>query len=187
VELIFPIRRDFRGVPAPERDHCLLRASLDDARLVVQVQAPFHDDPPPPGPPGRYPRLWEHEVVELFLLGEGERYTEIEVGPHGHHLALNLLGRRHVVDGHVRVKVETRIDGARWSGRAEVSRSDLPERCIRANAYAMFGSGVDRQCLAAHPVPGEAPDFHRLECFPPIDDFARVSPRRVGCAHVDQK
>lgn len=43
--------------------------------LEVLVEAPFFDDPPPPtGSRGRpCDGLWDHEVVELFLLGEQDR------------------------------------------------------------------------------------------------------------------
>jgi hypothetical protein len=175
VELFFPIRRDWRGEPVPDTEHCALHASMNEARLVVQVRAPFHGDPPPAGPAGRFARLWEHEVVELFLLGEGERYTEVELGPHGHYLALALDGARRVVDDRIEVELETRIEGRLWSARAELPRAHLPHPITRANAYAIHGAGRGRRHLAAHPVPGETPDFHRLACFPAIDDFARPS------------
>jgi hypothetical protein len=37
----------------------------------------------------------------------------------------------------------------------------------RLNAFAMHGLGLRRRYLAMEPVPGEAPDFHRLEHFLP--------------------
>src|SRR5690606_32296345 len=123
-------------------------------------------DPPPAGPPGPTDRLWEHEVVELFVLGDGERYTEIELGPHGHHLVLQLDGVRRPVRARVPIASEAAITGDRWRGVAHVDGRWFPTP-RRWNAYAVHGRGDDRQHLAAVPVPGPAPDFHRLACFAP--------------------
>ncbi len=136
--------------------------------VSVLVDAPFHGDPPPPGPPGATDRLWEHEVVEVFLLGRDERYLEIELGPHGHHLALELRGVRRVVRSRLPLGYESRIEGARWRGAATFPRTWLPAGLERGNAYAIHGAGSSRRHLAAHPVPGDAPDFHRLACFGPL-------------------
>jgi hypothetical protein len=137
--------------------------------LLLRVDAPFHGDPAPAAPPGATWGLWEHEVVELFLLGDGERYTEVELGPHGHHVVLVLEGRRKVTGRHVKLEYAAQVDGGRWRGAARLPLLWLPEGPLRANAYAIHGEGTERRFLAMHPVPGDAPDFHRLECFRPID------------------
>ena len=54
-------------VAADERVHVSLL--LGDQALIVNIDAPFHDDPPPPGPAGSFEGLWDFEVVEVFLLG----------------------------------------------------------------------------------------------------------------------
>ena len=69
-----------------------LALELGDAALVLDVDAPFHGDPAPPGVPGSCDGLWEFEVAELFLLGAEQHYLEIELGPFGHYLALSLHG-----------------------------------------------------------------------------------------------
>ena len=135
--------------------------------LSIAVNAPFHGDPPPASPPGATDRLWEHEVVELFLLGADERYLEVELGPHGHHLVLRLHGRRSIEQQGMAIAYEARLRGARWSGRALVPAAWLPAGLDRCNAYAIHGAGPARRHLAAFPVPGREPDFHRLECFGP--------------------
>ena len=50
--------------------------------LSVSICAPYFGDPVPDGGvPGRpFYRLWDFEVVEVFLLGEGEKYLELEFG-----------------------------------------------------------------------------------------------------------
>ena len=74
------------GVPVA--DGARVRLDWRDA-VVIEVEAPFTGDAVPPAPRGRTDRLWEHEVVEVFLASEAAaaaRYLEIELGPHGHWL-----------------------------------------------------------------------------------------------------
>lgn len=145
------------------------------ARLVVEpgprwritVDAPFHGDPAPPGPPGPTDRLWEHEVVELFLVGERDRYTEIELGPFGHHLVLQLRGVRRPVASRLPISYEAARLGDRWRGEAWIDPDLLPSPLRAWNAYAIHGLGPARRYCAAVPVPGDAPDFHRLTLFAP--------------------
>lgn len=146
----------------------------------VTVEAMGFGDPPPELPPGRHARLWEHEVVEVFLA-EGRtsdsRYVEVEVGPHGHWLVLAFEGERRLVSG-----CEDRVLGYRvepgahgwWRGRLELEPGwwgEVVRRAVFGNAYAVhgfLGSGVEaRRFCASHPAPaGQArPDFHRLEGF----------------------
>lgn len=132
----------------------------------IEVEADFFGDPAPPSPPGPTDRLWEHEVVELFLVGDGERYTEIELGPHGHHLVLQLDGVRRVVRARIPIAYEVTRTGDRWRGVARVDAALLPAP-RRWNAFAIHGVDAARRYCAAVPVPGPAPDFHRLDAFAP--------------------
>jgi hypothetical protein len=168
------LTRDWRGTPVTAREHVQLAARFEGELLIVEVDAPLHGDPPPSAPPGRCDGLWEHEVVELFLLGDDARYTEIELGPHGHYLVLKLHGARQLVDDRIPLALQTRIDGGRWHGRATLERAHLPQPVRAANAYAIHGVAPARRHLAAHPVPGPRPDFHRLDCFQPL----RLGPAR---------
>jgi hypothetical protein len=137
--------------------------------VEVAVEAPFHGDPGPPAPPGVLDGLWEHEVVELFLLGDGDRYLEVELGPHGHHLVLELHGRRQPTRRGLPLEFEVgRDEAGRWSGLARLPWTYLPAGALRANAYAIHGVGAERRYLAWAPVPGDGPDFHRLEHFRPL-------------------
>jgi hypothetical protein len=56
-----------------------------------------------------------------------------------------------------------------WYGSAWIPMDYLPPGVDRFNAYAIHGVGDDRKYEALFPVPGEFPDFHRLEHFQPID------------------
>lgn len=155
----------------PESEVASVRIESRAPHLLLQVDAPYHGDPAPPGAPGSTPGLWDFEVVELFLLGRHNRYLEIELGPHGHYLVLELHGRRNpAATQNVLEFRATRPEqaGGRWRGEARVPLAWLPPGMDRANAYAIHGVGAARCYLAWQPVPGDVPDFHRLEHFAPI-------------------
>ena len=147
------------------------RVSLDlawvERHLIIEVDAPLGLDPVPPGPPGPLWKLWEHEVVELFLLGPNEEYTEVELGPHGHHLVLRLNGVRTIVAQELPMEFQVTRREGRWQGRASLSREWIPKTIVGFNAYAIRGTGEQRRYMAHSPVPGQAPDFHRISLFPP--------------------
>lgn len=157
------------GKPLPEAEIAEVTCFLENGELTVLVDAPYFDDPRPSEQPGSTDKLWEHEVVELFLLGRREHYLEIELGPHGHYLVLGLKGRRKVVRKGMAIRYETEKLADRWRGVALVPLSYLPPEVGRANAYAIHGTGQARLYRAAFPVPGKGPDFHRLELFRKID------------------
>lgn len=153
------------AIPPAEQSSIALR---DDGDLIVCVQAPWHGDPPPPGPAGPTPGLWDYEVVELFVLGPQEQYLEVELGPHGHHLVLRLRGRRSPFAAALAMDYTVRRSGDCWRGEARVPRGWLPPPPHYINAYAIHGRGPDRRHLAWAPPGGDAPDFHRLEAFRPV-------------------
>jgi hypothetical protein len=161
-------RWDGAAARADEIVHCQLRATATGLRW--SIDAPDHGDPPPladgqPAPPGRCPRLWEHEVVELFLLGEDQRYLEVEVGPGGHQLVLRLHGERRVVDDAAAVAATFRRAAGRWRAEVALDEALIPAGWSHLNAYAIHGLDPARRYLAWQPAGGAAPDFHRLEAF----------------------
>lgn len=160
------VTQTWDGAPVPESSWVTVAcAAGPDGDLEITVESPFYDDPPPAVPPGPTDGLWNYEVVELFLLGREGRYLELELGPRGHHWGLVLRGRRRVERAGIPVEYRAEISRTRWSGTAVVRAGDLPAGLDRANAYAIHGVGLARRYLAAHPVPGPAPDFHRLDRF----------------------
>ncbi len=186
----FVIGHTWDGDPiGPEDQVTLDLSAADHDRLRIRVRAPFHGDAPPAGPPGPTMGLWEHEVVELFVVGADASggdasgadgpsvappvYTEIELGPHGHYLVLQLRGIRQVVPKlltrplHLDYEVSRDSTGGGdfWLGEALLDLALLPPPPHRINAYAIHGRGAPRRHLALYPVPGDEPDFHRLECF----------------------
>lgn len=162
------VERLWNGEPSPWQADLHLEPHLEPAGgLRLTIEARYWGDPAPNGPPGRHPTLWQHEVVELFLLGDDQRYLEIEIGPHGHWLALQLAGRRNVVatpDLHCRIH---RLDD-RWTAELQLPRAILPKGLHAANAYAIHGTEHARSYHATYPAPGLRPDFHRLDTFGPL-------------------
>ena len=172
---VLPITSFWDGPPLPlqSRSTVRLTRSAPGADVTLVVEAPLHGDPPPPYPPGPVERLWEHEVVELFLLGDDGRYLEVELGPGGHHLVLSLHGTRHVVHSGLPLDYAVQpLPERRFRGVARVPARYLPEGRLSVNAYAIHAGGCGRdggRCHHAHaPVPGPAPDFHQLERFVPL-------------------
>lgn len=153
--------------------HATVTLTAEVTALRIEVDARYHGDPPPGAPPGPTEGLWQFEVVEVFLAGapgdDGSvAYTEIELGPHGHHLVLRLEGVRKIAQSRLAIDFAARIDAGRWHGVASVPWSLLPHGPLTGNAYAIHGVGTARRHLAAFPVPGPAPDFHQPARFRPL-------------------
>ncbi len=159
------IARTWNDEPVRPEEAVAVVLSVDDDELRVTVDAPFHGDPAPTSPAGSTDRLWEHEVVEIFLLGEEDRYLELELGPHGHFLLLSLHGERRAVESGLPVRYDATIAGSRWQGEARLQAALLPPGLDRLNAFAIHGQGADRRYLAWRPTLGEQPDFHHLASF----------------------
>lgn len=165
---VIEIDATWDGRAWPPSDAVQIFAEVQGDDLVLQIDAPFYGDPPPEGPPGTTEGLWNHEVVELFIAGEGTvpvRYLELELGPHGHHLGLQLVGVRNVVARGLPIRFQARIVGRRWTGEARVPIAWLPPPPHRVNAYAIHGLGELRCHLALAAVPGDQPDFHQPDYF----------------------
>ena len=171
------IAHDYRGRPLTAADWARVVLVREPAHLRIQVDAPYFGDPAPAGPAGPCDRLWEHEVVEVFIADAAEHYLEVELSPHGHHLVLELSGVRHIVRGQLPIDYQATIappspqtvGRSRFQGVARVPWHYLPQAATRVNAYAIHGQGAAR-CYHAHSAPcpgGELPDFHRLDCFVP--------------------
>lgn len=159
------VAQTWDGRPARRTDWVKLELSVSAEHLCIDVDAPFHGDEPPPVPAGKAPGLWNFEVVELFLLGQDERYLEVELGPHGHYLVLELAGRRRVVHEHELLDYRVQREDTRFFGRAQIPLDWLPPGADRMNAYAIHGPSEAREHLAWRGAPGPKPDFHRLETF----------------------
>ena len=168
-EKTFQIASLWNGDPVQHRAQVEVKARIDETLVLMQVEAPFHNDPPPPSEPGSTEGLWNHEVVELFLAGHGERYLEIELGPFGHYLVLLFSAQRSRDGGPQPAEVWTQRDAQRWTGELRLDRAVLGFEPCRGNAFAIHGRGPQRQFMAAHPCDGPKPDFHQLHRLLPLD------------------
>lgn len=158
------------GLPIEPQEMATVTIRGAPCGLVVCVDAPYFSDPAPAASPGSTDGLWEREVVELFVAERrGARYLEIELGPHGHYLVLTFDALRHRDSPPHEVSYQVTRCGPRWRGEASIPARLLPPVPHRINAYAIHGGPKARRYLAMMKVPGEKPDFHRLDCFCHVD------------------
>lgn len=154
---------DGQRIPSDQAVH--IQLDVDGDHLIIDVHAPFYGDPPPLTPAGPTDGLWEFEVVELFIGGSSSSYIEVELGPHGHHLVLQLADVRQPTTTCLPIAYTASIDGYRWRGSARLPLAWLPEGPHRINATAISGVGQARRYLSLHLLPGDAPDFHQPARF----------------------
>ena len=96
--LDFKIQKTWDDKPI-DHDPVEIKLISGDDELIIQMKAPYFDDPAPDGakPGEAFYKLWDYEVVEAFFLNDKNQYLELEFGPHGQHLALLLNGNRNAV------------------------------------------------------------------------------------------
>lgn len=159
------------GEPLAPADQVSITLTVEADSVLITVEAPFYDDPAPAEPPGSRHGLWEFEVVEVFFVeaatarGERPHYTEVELGPHGHHLGLKLDGVRNAVATGLPIRWECAHSEGHWQGTAEIRREILPPGPWVVNAFAISGVGVQRRYACATRLPGPKPDFHQPARF----------------------
>lgn len=172
----FTIKTLWNSVPMNENHfvQIFLTSYNNTNNLIVEIDAPFYNDTAPEASPGPFDKLWEYEVVELFLLSSTTKhYIELEFSPHGHYLVLLLTDERQVLKTMLTLPwFYTNItENGRWYGQALIPQAHLPANIDRFNAYAIHGKDEQRTYQALYPAPSNStkPDFHRLELFQPIN------------------
>ncbi len=90
----------------------------------------------------------------------------MELGAGGHFLVLSFGAPRVRTDEHEDLAPRLRFEpGERaWRSTIELPSALLPPGPHRVNAF-VIASG---RFLAWHPLPGQEPDFHQPERFPPV-------------------
>ena len=161
----FHIAHTWDGLPV--KNAPTVRLSWSAEHLHVAIASPKFGANDVDGPPQRHWRLWEHEVVELFIAGPGAapKYIELELAPTGHWLALRLHGTRNIIDDDVPVSASAVDHGTHWEGQLTIGRDQLPAGPLRVLATAAHGPPECRRHLAHVPLPGPEPDFHQLDRF----------------------
>ncbi|KAG3276185.1 UPF0462 protein C4orf33 homolog isoform X3 [Ictidomys tridecemlineatus] len=172
----FKIEHTWDAFPV-KHEPAFVRLNPGEGGVMVEVSAPFFNDPPAPlGEPGKpFNGLWDYEVVEVFFLNDVTgQYLEVELCPHGQHLVLLLSGRRNVWKQELTLSFKVSRGETKWEGRAYLPWSYFPPNVTKFNAFAIHGSKEKRSYEALYPVPqhelqqGQKPDFHRLEYFKPF-------------------
>ncbi|XP_055406251.1 UPF0462 protein C4orf33 homolog isoform X3 [Bubalus kerabau] len=114
----FKIEHTWDGFPV-KHEPVFVRLNPGDRGVMMEVSAPFFNDPPAPlGEPGKpFNQLWDYEVVEAFFLNDiTEQYLEVELCPHGQHLVLLLSGRRNVWKQGLDLSFRVSRGETKWEG-----------------------------------------------------------------------
>lgn len=135
--------------------------------LRFSVTSPMlHEQSVPDAPMGsRVDGLWKHDVVELFLVGPGHRYLEIELGAGGHFLALGFESIRRRSQAYETFEPVVRFEKTtdkHWTSSVLIPWKMIPDNVRALNVFAILSG----QFLALSPVPGEKPDYHQPDFFP---------------------
>ena len=165
----FQITREWNGTSIENPLHWVtVDVELTEKGLHIGVSSLCYADDVPstvPDPEKGTWGLWDYEVVELFLVDDKGHYTEIEVGPHGHHLVLQLDGPRSIVCKEIPMQWNSSIEDSRWVGTGYLERQWLPENIARVNAFAIHTINGKRRYCCYTPLPGSQPNFHQPERF----------------------
>lgn len=141
---------------------------LKNGNLSINIDAPFANDPKPVCENTACWGLWNYEVVELFLVGEGNPtpYTEIEISPWGNHLVLQLLGYRNVIEQELPLNIiNVKRDAKRWQAHAIIDADLIPKGLLKVNAFRVSGVEPNRDYHVMTPMKGLEPDFHHIDQF----------------------
>ncbi|MBI4438260.1 hypothetical protein HY631_04915 [Candidatus Uhrbacteria bacterium] len=144
-----------------------LELSLNKQGVHVRTHAPLLlETSAPDAPMGtRVDGLWNFDVVELFLVGPGHQYLELELGAGGHFLVLSFDSIRRRANSYEAFHPVVRFEKTaekQWTSEMTIPWSMVPENLRALNAFAIMAG----QFLAYEAVPGTEPDFHQPDFFP---------------------
>lgn len=167
-ELHLHIEKNWDGSPcADDRLWADVFLAQTKEGLFIRAQAPMlHEQKVPETPMGsRVEGLWEFDVVELFLVGPGHQYLEIELGAGGHFLVLGFDSIRHRSDSFESFTPILRYEktGEKiWMSSLTIPWKMVPENLRALNTFAIMAG----QFLAYSSVSGEQPNFHQPDRYP---------------------
>lgn len=120
-------------------------------------------------PNGRRDKLWDKDVVEVFLQPPGSelgRYKEFEVAPNGMWIDLDIgPGELHDLRSGLRRRVQVLEKEKKWIAELAIPMQSLtsnfdPKRDWRLNFYRVEGESGPRFYSAWQPTGTPAPNFH---------------------------
>ncbi|NQV90640.1 hypothetical protein HQ487_04545 [Candidatus Uhrbacteria bacterium] len=167
-ELILPIKDLWDGSACPDdRLFAQVGLSVNKEGLLVRVEAPMlHEQRIPDAPTGtRVEGLWEYDVVEVFLVGPGHQYLEIELGAGGHFLVLgfdSIRHREHAYEKFAPILRYEKTGEKMWRSSLVIPWKMIPENLRGLNTFAIMSG----QFLAFAPVSGKEADFHQPDKYP---------------------
>lgn len=91
LELQLTINNSWSGeLCSDERVYAHVSLGMNRSGMLIRAQAPILDSPLIPDAPvgSRVEKLWTYDVVEVFFVGPGHCYVEVELGAGGHYLVL---------------------------------------------------------------------------------------------------
>ncbi len=161
------VERQWDGSPCPD---ALVRAEVSLAQtregVRVHVRAPALADARIPAMPTgtRVANLWEYDVVEVFFVGPGHQYLELELGAGGHWLLLSFDEIRHRSNEHehLALKVDWKQEAGIWMSETVIPLNLIPKPFRALNAFVIARGFF----LAMSPVSGAEPDFHQPDKYP---------------------
>lgn len=123
---------------------------------------------------GRRDKLWERDVVEVFLQPAGadaRRYKEFEVSPNGFWIDLDIApGEKHDLKSGLRRRVSVDEKSKTWRAELALPMKSLTARfdpaaawCV--NFFRVEGAGEPRFYSAWRPTETPVPNFHVPEAF----------------------
>jgi hypothetical protein len=205
---VITINKLWNGAPADLSYNITLSISSSTGDIVILIDAPYHDNKPPPLvlPGSKVDDLYDFEIVELFFSGipydnENEAscpYLEIGISPHSYYFlsffmkeaGFSEADRSIMLEKLPKVKID--VERKRWSGEVSIPFYLLPEPLCAEdlsvswnfNAFAMYDNSTsERQYLAFSPdLHGNEPNFHQLRYFQTLELYETMEVRN----HVDR-
>jgi hypothetical protein len=167
---------------------CFLRWTTQG--LCFDIQACYFQSDPPTAPIGPLWKLWEWEVVELFIVGQEQHYLELEFSPHGHYLVLKLHTIRNIIQSLISLEYQSSLfpssqfyyssinhhfmKKSQWYGQAIIPFNLLPPPYINTteeydyhiNMFMCYQHNNKKQYAFAYPLEGKQPNFHQIQKYP---------------------
>lgn len=172
----------WNGEPAPAGHGGRTALTVESGLLSLSWDLALSAEPRmPAAEPGFTDRLWEHDVLELFLCSRNkpERYLELEFGPGGHWLALSFsdVRVREAELAELHPELRNEVQPGRWRGRAALPVALVAKHAGPAPWKGLVASVTGEQRVhACWPrLPGSAADFHQPESWAPVLPSPRIA------------